>query len=132
MEPAAGDRRDCGGTFACAGGLGFSSGGQCVIEKRRRTGDLAVLPRTGAERRVVFDPASDGAGDHVADPGAVAAGSGRGQLRPIIRFARHSGRDGSGQRSCLFVCGKAARSAVAGIEDFAVAGAFPSLAGGKK
>ena len=84
MEPAAGDRRDCGGTFACAGGLGFSSGGQCVIEKRRRTGDSAVLPRIGAERRVVFDPASDGAGDHVADTGAVAAGSGRGQLRPVI------------------------------------------------
>lgn len=38
----------------------------------------------GAERRVVFDPASDGAGDHVADTGAVAAGSGRGQLRPLF------------------------------------------------
>lgn len=49
MEPAAGDRRDCGRAFACAGGIGFSSGGQCVIEKRRRTGDSAVLPGTGLE-----------------------------------------------------------------------------------
>lgn len=76
MESAAGNRRNRGRTFACAGGFGFSSGGQRAIEKRRRTGDPAVLSRAGAEGRVVSDFASGGAGDHVDDSRAVAAAAG--------------------------------------------------------